>query len=161
MGAVPGRFVMTVRLNSSGVANVTNRGGLSNDVAILTAIRRGSSSYVEGNIVCGVSGAYRYLADVVGGLGGFLGRSVARICINMKNESVEDLGGIVIGSLPNTSVVSRSVVGRLVSVGHGVACPSRRVLSTTARRCGVSGRCRVSPMNVRYDRLRNVFLGVL
>lgn len=154
-------FVTTVRLNSSGVTNVTKGGGDSKDVRMLTCTERSSSSFVQGKIVCGLSGATRDLASVVGGLRKTLGGSVTGVCINVNKRSLHAIHGIMDHSLRRRAVVSRRLISSVYSRGLRVPLVSVSVLSITPRRCGVKGGLRTSPINMTKDRVRKHFLGVM
>lgn len=152
---------MTVRLKSSGVANVTKGGRTSKDVRILTLTDRGSSSFVHGKIVCGLSGATRDLASVVGGLRSALGTSVKGICMNVKKRSLHAVHGARMHRLRRRAGVSRRLVSSVVSDGHRIPVVSRRVLRITPRRCGMNVGLLTSPMKIPDSRVRKHFLGVV
>lgn len=160
-GVTAARFVTTVRLNSSGIANVTKEGGDSKDVRILTCTGRSSSSFVQGKVVCGLSGATRDLASVVGGLRNSLGGSVTGMCMNVNKRSLHAMQGIMDHSLGRRAVVSRRLISTVYSRGLRVPLMSVSVLSITPRRCGVNGGLRTSPMKITNDRVRKHFLGVM
>lgn len=154
-------FVTTVRLNSARVAKVTNGGGTSKDVRVLTCTCAPSSSYVGGKTVFGLSGAARILISIVRGLRRSLRTSVGGICIKVNKRSVQDAHGGIAGRLKRSAGVSRTLVRSLVRDGQRVSLVSRRVLSMRPRRCGMKGGLLARPINVSTSHVRKHCLGVV
>lgn len=161
MSVTAASFVTTVRLDSSGVSNVTKGGGDSKDVRILTCTHRSTSPFVRGKTVCGVSGTTRTLASVVGGLRNRLGGSVTGMCMNVNKRSLHAIEGTMDHALRRRDVVSRRLMSRVYSRGHSMPLMSVDILSMTPRRCGVSGALRIRPMKITKECVAKRFLGVM
>ncbi len=153
---------MTVRLNSSGVTNTIKQGHPSSDLRIITCTDRPTSKFMHHNIMCGVSGATRYLASLVGQLRPRLGgTAVRRTCININKCALRSRLGAVTHAFRRRAHISSTVIADVRRRGTTGRCPKRGVLMVISRRCGVNGGSLGSPMNMGYAHVRNGCLGVL